>query len=404
MESIGDRIAVQRRRRGLSQSQLAGLVGMSTDYIGKIERGDRMVDRLSTLIPIAEVLQVPVSELTGEPPPLARDPAEQHAVVQAVRLALTGHHFLDVMLKPPGSDGIGTGDLPRLRESARTAWQLTHGSDYDGLAKLLPDLLYECERAARLCRTEQQAEGFETLAIAYQAAAAAMAQVGETDVAWVAADRSVFAAERAADPLLAAAGDFRLGHAFLAGGKVDQAERAASVAADALGHRLNQDGHEVLSLFGGLQLIIAIAAARRNDAVAAEGALSRATDAAERLGRDENEFDTEFGPTNVSLHRVSVAVELGKSGAALQLARDVDPRQLSPERRGRYWIDVARAYAQRGDVANALSTLLDADAVTPELVHHHIIVRETVIHLMRRGHARVEPELVGLAKRMGVVA
>ncbi len=32
----------------------------------------------------------------------------------------------------------------------------------------------------------------------------------------LAADRSVFAAEQAQEPLMAAAGDFRLGHAFLA--------------------------------------------------------------------------------------------------------------------------------------------------------------------------------------------
>jgi ribosome-binding protein aMBF1 (putative translation factor) len=42
----GERIAVYRRRRGLSQAALAGLVGRSESWLSQVERGIRSVDRL----------------------------------------------------------------------------------------------------------------------------------------------------------------------------------------------------------------------------------------------------------------------------------------------------------------------------------------------------------------------
>ncbi len=387
----------------MSQAQLAGLVGKSEDYIGKIERGERPVDRLSTLIPIADALQVPLSELTGVPPPLKRDPDEQHAVAEAVRMALTGHHFLRAIVAQPaggnGMDGLGS-----LRKEAARAWRLTHASEYDQLRMLLPRLIRDCEVAAREVSADEQAEAFRVLANVYQAAAALMAQIGETDVAWVAADRSVFAAERAGDAVLAAAGDFRLGHAFLSGGNPNQAERAAAMAADAIEQLARSGEVPVISLWGALHLVVAVAASRRADARTARRALDRAQEAAARIGTDRNDFGTEFGPTNVALHEVGVAVELGEAGRAVEIARSVDPSWLSPERRGRFLIDLARAAAQRGRIARAVDHLLDAEAVTPDLVHYHALVREMVVQMMRRGHGHALPSLIALTKRMGLAS
>jgi ribosome-binding protein aMBF1 (putative translation factor) len=44
---IGERIAIYRRRRGISQAVLAGLVGRSESWLSQVERGARSVDRLS---------------------------------------------------------------------------------------------------------------------------------------------------------------------------------------------------------------------------------------------------------------------------------------------------------------------------------------------------------------------
>jgi transcriptional regulator with XRE-family HTH domain len=59
----GERIAVYRRRRWLSQAALAGLVGRSESWLSQVERGIRSVDRLSILLDMAEILHVDVESL-----------------------------------------------------------------------------------------------------------------------------------------------------------------------------------------------------------------------------------------------------------------------------------------------------------------------------------------------------
>jgi transcriptional regulator with XRE-family HTH domain len=48
--AIGERVGAYRRRRGLSQAALAGLVGRSESWLSQVERGVRSVDRLSTIL------------------------------------------------------------------------------------------------------------------------------------------------------------------------------------------------------------------------------------------------------------------------------------------------------------------------------------------------------------------
>ena len=64
-EAAGQRIARARRRRGLSQAVLAGLVGRSESWLSQVERGKRGIDSHSVLVRLAEVLRVDIEELTG---------------------------------------------------------------------------------------------------------------------------------------------------------------------------------------------------------------------------------------------------------------------------------------------------------------------------------------------------
>src|SRR5258708_36619079 len=68
---LGARISTYRRRRGLSQAALAGLVGRSESWLSQVERGIRSVDRLSVLLDMAEILHVDVESLIGRPWQLA---------------------------------------------------------------------------------------------------------------------------------------------------------------------------------------------------------------------------------------------------------------------------------------------------------------------------------------------
>jgi hypothetical protein len=146
----------------------------------------------------------------------------------------------------------------------------------------------------------------------------------------------------------------------------------------------------------------AVIAARRGDPDAAYGHLEQASQAAARLGEGRNDYNTEFGPANVALHEIAIAVELGDAGRALRTAAAVDATGLSAERRARMLIDVARAHAQRRQTGEATAALRQAEDITPEQVRAHDRVRQLVSDLM----AMQDPppsELRGLAQRVGVI-
>lgn len=61
-KSLGKRIRTERSNRNLTQEQLAEAAGVSTTYIGFVERGERTVT-LEKLIDIANVLHVSIDYL-----------------------------------------------------------------------------------------------------------------------------------------------------------------------------------------------------------------------------------------------------------------------------------------------------------------------------------------------------
>lgn len=70
---------------------------------------------------------------------------------------------------------------------------MTHAGRYTELTDLLLNLVPDLETAARIAPEDQRAEAFELLATTYQACSAALAKLGEPDVAWIAADRAIAA-------------------------------------------------------------------------------------------------------------------------------------------------------------------------------------------------------------------
>lgn len=394
---VGERIAFHRRRRGLSQVKLAGLLGRSESWLSQIERGVRPLDRLSVLNEVARALSVPVSELAPASFGTVEEPQE-HEAVSSCRVALTSYPWLRTDLPAKSLP-----DLDLLEDEVTEAWRLVHASRYADLASLLPRLLGDAQTAAGQLAGKDSRRGRMAATQAYQVMSAMLMKLGETEMAWLAGDRAVQAAERAGDPLLMAAGIVRIGHAFLAADRLDDAARIAAEAALNLEGSPGGESPESLSLLGALHLIAAVAATRQARSDDAYAQLAKAETAARRLGRDRNDFHTEFGPTNVAVHAVGIAVESGDAGTALRRAASIDAEQLSPERRSRFLIDVARAYGQRRMTDEAVQTLREAERLTPEQVRTHQLVREMVRDLLRAGRRQPDKPLRDLARRIGVV-
>lgn len=375
-QALGRKIAAERRRRGLSQPELARMIGRSVAWVSQVERGVRKVDRMSVLETVAAALEVPLAELAAEAPVVAAV-TEEPPDARGLRLVLSGAYALRAML-----DGRRPLTLRALRSKSRQAWELTHAGRYTDLTELLRGLVPDLETAARTLPESRRAEVFELMAATYQACSAALAKLGEPEAAWIAADRAMAAAERAGNPMLVAAGAFRLVFVFLTARHYEQAEETASTAADALRPMADQGDPQAMSLWGALTLQRAVTASRANEPDAAYRYLEQARQIADRLGEGRNDYNTEFGPANVSLYEIAVAVELGDAGRAVRTAATVDTAGLSAERRARMLIDVARAHAQRRQLGEAVAALLQAEDITPEQVRTHDVVRQLVSDLL----------------------
>jgi transcriptional regulator with XRE-family HTH domain len=400
---LGERIAFLRKRRGLSQVDLGGLIGRSESWVSQVERGARHLDRLSVLRKVADALEVSVADLR----PAANESVDigdprSPGYIDDIRLALSGHPAVPLLL------GVSRGrqrvPLTLLRSEVTKARELMHAGGYSELGPLLAELIPTLEEGLRVAAADDRPAYLLLLAETYQSTAAVLAKLSEPDAGWVASDRAVLLAEQLGDPLQVCAGQYRMAHAFLASGYLTQARYVAEVAATALTQKARSGPPEAIALLGAFRLVLAIVAAREGDRDDAAAQLDAAGKAAKRLGGNErDDYGTEFGLTNVGLHRVAVAVELGDAGLAIDLAGTIDVSSLSAERRARFLIDLARAHAQRRQVGEVVEVLSQAEQLAPEMVNDHPRVREIVRDMLRPGDRRPSDDLTDLGRRLGIV-
>jgi transcriptional regulator with XRE-family HTH domain len=401
-----ERVAELRRRRGLSQRELAGTLARSESWVSQVERGVQPVQRFSVLQALADALGVPVRALRPEAAGLIDDVRRHPArnELDQLRLALIGHPALDALLNPRDKHPPKA-DLTSLRERLTETWALVHASDFRALGRTLSELLPALESAARTATGPRRRATYELLASAYQATAAGFAAAAEPDAAWIAADRAIRCAEDANHPLHVMGGLFRMAHAFIRLDRLDFAQHIAATSIEALQPLAagKEAQPEVLSLLGSMHVVLATVAARDNDRLSAHTHVAAARTLAERVGHDRDDLGTEFGPTNVELHAITVAVDLGDAGEALATGQTLDVSQLSPERQARFHLDLARAHTQRRQVGDALDQLLTAEQHSAEQVRNHELTRETIRDLLGLSGRRPPDKLTQLAKRSGAI-
>lgn len=64
-QRLGERMRAQREARGLSQAKVAELAHVTPNYVGLLERGQKL-PTLDTLVKISKALQVEPGELLGK--------------------------------------------------------------------------------------------------------------------------------------------------------------------------------------------------------------------------------------------------------------------------------------------------------------------------------------------------
>jgi hypothetical protein len=148
-----------------------------------------------------------------------------------------------------------------------------------------------------------------------------------------------------------------------------------------------------------------MAAARIGDSATVRDLLNGADEAAKELGADHNYYWTCFGPTNVKIHRAAAAVELGEGAMAVETHERLDTEEfaaLLPERRAHHYLDIARGFAQVGEVEKASEMLLEGDRLAPSEIRCRPIAHEVLSDVLRRSRGAPPAPITELAEHMGV--
>jgi transcriptional regulator with XRE-family HTH domain len=380
--SIGERIAFYRRRRGYTQPVLAGLVGRGTDWLAKIERGERPPPRIDKLTELSRVLRVPLGNLIGQPV-LVEDENEQDDV-PAVRDALMSPRRLSRLLYGPATDGAIATPRPTA-EFVERAWDDYQAGRLGNVIAALPGLLETARQLEDSSTTSSgtREECWAVSARTHHLAATTLAKIGESDISWLAAERAMRAADESGNPLVLASAARSGTHALLANGRYDDAMDLGHTTATWLRTRVQANDPAALSLLGMIFLRAAVAAARHQDRAAAADLLGQAELLAAELGSDENYWKTGFGPTNVVLHKLSAALDLGD--VQYVVARGgINVAHIPVERGISYRIDLARAYSLAGQDDDSFSELVAAERTSPQLVRNNPRVRDTLRDLLKR--------------------
>ena len=396
--TVGERVAFYRKRRGMSQEVLAGLIGRTADWLRKVEHNRISLDRLSVIRRVASALDVSLGDLIGEPTPMVWTEESGHRTVPALRVALIGHR--QFLLHGVESDEpVG---LDRLQQDVASGWESYQYSRYSRLNRRLPTLITDALTASRQygADTDDGLRAHRLLASVYQLVAGFLTKVGEADLASLSATKGLSVAHASGSELMIGSLYRSVAHALLSLGEYEQAVALTRAVSDRMQPSLGAASPEYLSVYGMLHLVGGLAAARQENRTDAATFLAEAEESACRIGHDANCLWTAFGPTNVAIHRVSAAMELGDVQVAIDLGPRIDTAGLPTERRVRHAIETARAFARWNRVESALDTLLEAEFQGPEQVRYHRLSRILVQEIVRR--PRPPSRAIELATRMGV--
>lgn len=391
VSGVGARVAQERKLRGLSQHALARRANVSYSLLTKVEAGHAPASP-AFLNAAARALRVERAELTGQPYRVNGQAA--HAAVSAIRQALWVHDL-------PNDLDVTVRSLPELEAAVGEVSRLRRATSFTRLAAGLPGLLDELHAGIHTEAWTGPDRGrlYGLLAETYYAVECLASGLGYEDLYLLAIERVEWAARRCGDPLLIAAARW---------GRVGPIMRQSAYRPGLeLLERARRDleplrGDEpTLAVHASLHLRSALLAARSGDSDTTWSHISEARDVAARVG-ETNHQELAFGPSNTAVHAVSAAVDLGEEAHALTVAERTRLSSAMPaERRGPYYIDLARAHLWRADHAGALRRLRQARRAAPQQTRHNVTVHETV-RAIAHAERRPSEALRGFAAWLGL--
>lgn len=395
----GERVAYYRKRRGITQDALAGLVGRTVSWVEKIESGRAALDRVSTLAEIAKVLDLSIYDLLPDDIAPVTNDTRSHSVPN-LREQLLSYRFVNPRFLPHRPDPVSIAVLRREVSGIWDAYQRARFpyviADLQRLLPIAHSTMIANDGTARAAAAVQ-------MAYLYQVAAAILPKLGEQDLAMICADNGDRLVQDSRDVAARISIQRTIAHALHSNAQYNDALAIIDQAVSTVAPRQNGNP-ELVSAIGTIHLVGAMASARAGDRQMAQSHIQHASAAADQLGRDANYLWTAFGPTNVRIHEVSVAAELGDYQRASRLGSAVDVSRMPVERQVRHRLEVARANNYQHRHAEAVQLVLDAERAAPDQVHRHFLTHSLVHSWIRSSRVRPTPELTRLARATGIVS
>lgn len=365
--TLGDRLRSIRKRRGLSQRELAAASGVSLSLIRKIEQGEIDKTRMETLRQFATALDVPTTTLVDQPD--AEQPAPDVVTRwEPVRRALTTAP--DPTDEAPTVAGV-TAVLDQLMPVFRA-------NRYSELIGVLPGLI----RDARAL----DGDGRTVRTRILNMTGTVLTHTHQYDTAELALERALDAAD---DRFEASAVVHNLSWLMIRRGRIAECAELATRWADELEPRMSRATHREIASWGWMLLRISLAAVRDNRPGDARDAIRLARAAAVVVGREfqpAGDFLRPFGPLMVTAKTAELAMIEDHPDNVLALADTIPPGafRASSDNGNRHLLDVANAHARLGHTDDAISTLQQVRANAPEWLEQQRYARDVMRHIVAR--------------------
>jgi hypothetical protein len=361
----------------------------SLDVDPDVEEGDRVRRRTFTKLAGASLFSAILADLPADGVPLEG--------VETFAAALAGYPGIS---SDPSPTALST---PRMDQAVAAAKRNYQDCRYTTVIKSLPQLLADLRTACATHEGDTRLHAEALSAEAHHVAASILLKLDEDGLAWVAADRSMQAARNSQDLTVIGSSARIITRALMNDGHHGAATQTASTYAERIDRDVDERTPAFLSVYGALLLCGAVAAGHRTDRHTAATLLDEAHAAGRELGGDHNHRWTAFGPTNVQLHRVNIALQLGDAGAAIQEARRIDlDRVPLTERKATLLIDTSRALTQWGKHNKAYDVLRFAHQLAPEEISARPAVHRMLRDLMATAPPSTKRQLRDFTTEIGV--
>jgi transcriptional regulator with XRE-family HTH domain len=375
----GDRLRDIRKRRGLSQRELADASGVSLSLIRKLEQAERQDARLDTLRKLALALKVPTTSLMTGP-----DSEDADALTVAAWEPVRRTLFVPVPqpAEPPTADSVLA-----VLASTRPAVAV---SRYAEVAALLPALIRDADA---LNGGRRQIRSRVLTLTGWL-----LVQTRQWDAADVALRLAIDAAD---DGLDAGAAANVMCWSLLRQGRLAEARGVAIRWSDDLEPRFSRASTAELGIWGRLMLGVTNAAVRDARPGEAEDAIRLARAAADRIGREvasDGSTTQSFGPITVSMITGENAAIAGQPDKVLSVARGIPPDALPPASasRCRHRLDVADALAQLRRYPDAVGVMQQLRRDAPQWLSQQRYARDILGRIITRRRT-LSPEMRDLA-------